>query len=54
MAGVLFFALLIFLARKLDARVDVELLKTRFGTGYEDYCNRVPRWVPAIGRLGRG
>lgn len=23
-------------------------LKKRFGTGYEEYCKRVPRWIPRL------
>lgn len=25
-------------------------LRKRFGQGYEEYCRRVPRWIPRLGR----
>ena len=28
-------------------------LRKRFGASYEDYCRRVPRFIPAIRGLGR-
>ena len=28
-------------------------LRERFGTEYEDYCRRVPRYLPKLGPRGR-
>ena len=28
-------------------------LRRRFGTAYEDYCRRVPRWIPRFGSVGQ-
>jgi len=30
-----------------------EYLRGRFGTGYDEYCERVPRWLPSLPGLGR-
>jgi protein-S-isoprenylcysteine O-methyltransferase Ste14 len=30
-------------------RIEEPLLRRRFGRAYEDYCARVPRWIPAWG-----
>ena len=31
-------------------RIEEPLLRQRFGRAYEDYCARVPRWIPTLGR----
>lgn len=33
-------------------RAEESYLRTTFGPQYVDYCARVPRWIPAIWRLG--
>ncbi len=30
-------------------RIEEPLLRRRFGQAYEDYCARVPRWIPRLG-----
>lgn len=45
-------ALLIALAFHLFVvRYEEPTLRRRFGAAYEDYCRRVPRWWPRLGRL---
>ena len=31
-------------------RVEEPELRERFGEAYESYCQRVPRWIPRLGR----
>ena len=35
-------------------RWEEHLLESRLGDAYRDYARRVPRWVPALNRRGRG
>lgn len=35
-------------------RVEEPELRERFGAAYEDYCRRVPRWLPRLSRGGHG
>jgi len=44
----LMFGLFAFLANGQVQRIEEPLLRERFGSSYEDYCARVPRWIPAI------
>lgn len=53
--GIALYALLATLAGHLVVRhVEEPELRERFGSEYETYCRRVPRWFPAPGRGGRG
>lgn len=40
-------------AQWVVVRVEEPELRERFGAAYESYCERVPRWVPRIGRPSR-
>ncbi len=31
-------------------RIEEPRLRARFGASYSDYCRRVPRWIPGLGR----
>lgn len=45
--GIAAYALLVTIAAHLVVtRVEEPELRERFGAGYEDYCRRVPRWLP--------
>jgi protein-S-isoprenylcysteine O-methyltransferase Ste14 len=35
-------------------RVEEPELRERFGATYEDYCRRVPRWIPQLSRGRQG
>jgi protein-S-isoprenylcysteine O-methyltransferase Ste14 len=34
-------------------RIEEPALRKHFGPTYEEYCNRVPRWLPAPSSLSR-
>lgn len=42
----LMFGVFAFLASRQVQRIEEPLLRKRFGRSYEDYCARVPRWIP--------
>jgi len=49
-SGVLaMFCVFAVLAHWQVVRVEEPLLRQRFGRAYEDYCARVPRWIPRLG-----
>ena len=53
-AGILLYASLASLgAHLVVVRVEQPELRERFGELYEDYCRRVPRWIPQVGRRKR-
>lgn len=43
---VLYTAAFVMLAHVYVTRVEEKDLMRRFGRSYEDYCDRVPRWIP--------
>ena len=45
----LMFCVFAVLAHLQVVRVEEPLLRKRFGRAYEDYCGRVPRWIPRPG-----
>src|SRR5262245_59247344 len=47
-AGLLLLACFQFLV----VRVEEPALRRRFGPSYEQYCRRVPRWIPEVKRTG--
>jgi protein-S-isoprenylcysteine O-methyltransferase Ste14 len=47
---VLYAAVITLLAHLMVVRVEEPELRKRFGKSYEDYCRRVPRWIPRPGR----
>lgn len=50
-AGVVGYALIVMLAAHLEVvHVEEPVLRERFGAAYEDYCQRVPRWIPRLKR----
>ncbi len=36
------------LAQFQVVRIEEPLLRERFGQAYDDYCARVPRWIPRL------
>ena len=49
--GVMLYALAISVgAHLLVVHVEEPELRRRFGPSYEEYCRRVPRWLPRFGR----
>ena len=42
------FCLFAFLANGQVIHIEEPLLRKRFGRSYEDYCIRVPRWIPRL------
>jgi protein-S-isoprenylcysteine O-methyltransferase Ste14 len=46
----LMFCVLAVLAHLQVVRMEEPLLRKRFGRAYDDYCARVPRWFPPLGR----
>lgn len=42
----LMFLCFLVLAHRQVTRLEEPLLRKRFGRAYEDYCARVPRWIP--------
>jgi protein-S-isoprenylcysteine O-methyltransferase Ste14 len=49
--GFLSYAVLMTLyAQWVVVRAEEPALRERFGAAYESYCQRVPRWVPRLGR----
>jgi protein-S-isoprenylcysteine O-methyltransferase Ste14 len=42
------FCIIAFLANGQVKRIEEPLLRKRFGRSYDDYCERVPRWVPRL------
>jgi protein-S-isoprenylcysteine O-methyltransferase Ste14 len=52
--GILLYAGLVTVASHLLVlRVEEPELRQRFGADYEDYCRRVPRWLPRLGPARR-
>jgi protein-S-isoprenylcysteine O-methyltransferase Ste14 len=43
-------ALMTLYAQWVVVRVEEPELRRRFGQAYESYCQRVPRWIPRLGR----
>jgi protein-S-isoprenylcysteine O-methyltransferase Ste14 len=41
-------------AHVLVVQIEEPELRKRFGQSYADYCQKVPRWFPRIGRQGSG
>lgn len=42
----LYFLIMMLLAHHQVSRLEEQHLRKRFGQAYEDYCSRVPRWIP--------
>lgn len=49
----LLFCLVAVLAHLQVVRIEEPLLRERYGPAYDDYCARVPRWIPKPGRRKR-
>ena len=47
---VLYAVLMTSFAQWVVVRVEEPELRERFGEAYESYCQRVPRWIPRLGR----
>jgi protein-S-isoprenylcysteine O-methyltransferase Ste14 len=53
--GILIFAVLFFiLCQGILLTIEEPALRRRFGATYKQYCRRVPRWLPGVGRRQRG
>ncbi len=42
----LMFCVFVLLSQLQVRRIEEPLLRERYGTAYEEYCQRVPRWIP--------
>ena len=52
--GIIGYAVLMTLfAQWVVVRVEEPELRERFGEAYRSYCQRVPRWIPLLGRSPR-
>jgi len=43
------FAVLLVIVHIVVVRLEEPATRRRFGPDYEDYCRRVPRWIPRLG-----
>jgi protein-S-isoprenylcysteine O-methyltransferase Ste14 len=46
----LMFGIIAFLANGQVREIEEPLLRKRYGAAYDDYCARVPRWIPRLRR----